>query len=133
MERNGDAIKKLISIQNTVKGMCIEAEIVQESMWNFGLIFGRSGSGTTTLLQFIVGLSKPTSGSMVRNCIRSNVEDVELAAVPCGFGNAIGNKIQQGGVGLRMRICGQIICFVNYHFSAHLDVVNRCNDCTLSS
>ncbi|CAI9302611.1 unnamed protein product [Lactuca saligna] len=69
----------------------------------------------------------------VRNCIRSNVGDVELAAVPCGFGNAIGNKFQQGGVGLRMRICGQIICFVNYHFAAHLDVVNRLNHCTLSS
>ncbi|CAH1438267.1 unnamed protein product [Lactuca virosa] len=63
-------------------------------------------------------------GVWVRNSIRSNVGDVELAAVPCGFGNAIGNK---GGVGLRMRIYGRIICFVNCHFAAHLDAVNRRN------
>lgn len=63
-------------------------------------------------------------GVWVRNNIRSNVGDVDLAAVPCGFGNAIGNK---GGVGLRMRIYGRMICFVNCHFAAHLDAVNRRN------
>lgn len=29
----------------------------------------------------------------VRNNIRDNVGDVDVAAVPCGFGNAIGNKV----------------------------------------
>ncbi|XP_076889266.1 type II inositol polyphosphate 5-phosphatase 15-like isoform X2 [Bidens hawaiensis] len=56
--------------------------------------------------------------------IRGNVGDIDVAAVPCGFGNAIGNK---GAVGLRMRIYGRIICFVNCHFAAHLEAVNRRN------
>ncbi|CAI9290332.1 unnamed protein product [Lactuca saligna] len=60
----------------------------------------------------------------VRNGIRSNLGDVKLETVPCGVGNAIGNK---GGVGLTMRIYRWIICFVNCHFAAHLDVVNRRN------
>lgn len=63
-------------------------------------------------------------GVWVRNSIRDNVGDIDVAAVPCGFGNAIGNK---GAVGLRMRIYGRIICFVNCHFAAHLDAVNRRN------
>ncbi|CAI9259320.1 unnamed protein product [Lactuca saligna] len=69
--------------------------------------------------RFWLESSNSEKDSRVRNCIRSNVGDVELAAFPCGFGNAIGNK---GGVGFRMRICGQIICFVNCHFASHLDV-----------
>lgn len=35
---------------------------------------------------------------------------------------------KQGAVGLRMRIYGRIICFVNCHFAAHLEAVNRRND-----
>ncbi|KAM0070136.1 putative phosphoinositide 5-phosphatase [Helianthus debilis subsp. tardiflorus] len=54
--------------------------------------------------------------------IRGHVGDIDVAAVPCGFGNAIGNK---GAVGLRMRIYGRIICFVNCHFVAHLEAVIR--------
>ncbi|KAM7502949.1 hypothetical protein LguiB_001853 [Lonicera macranthoides] len=61
----------------------------------------------------------------VRNNIRSHVGDVDVAAVPCGLGRAIGNK---GAVGLRMRVYGRIICFVNCHFAAHLEAVNRRND-----
>ncbi|GJV07094.1 type II inositol polyphosphate 5-phosphatase 15 isoform X2 [Tanacetum coccineum] len=63
-------------------------------------------------------------GVWVRNSIRDNVGDIDVAAVPCGFGNAIGNK---GAVGLRMRIYGRIICFVNCHFAAHQEAVNRRN------
>lgn len=33
----------------------------------------------------------------------------------------------QGAVGLRMRIYGRSICFVNCHFAAHLEAVNRRN------
>ncbi|KAF5770434.1 putative phosphoinositide 5-phosphatase transcription factor WD40-like family [Helianthus annuus] len=63
-------------------------------------------------------------GVWVRYNIRGHVGDIDVAAVPCGFGNAIGNK---GAVGLRMRIYGRIICFVNCHFAAHLEAVNRRN------
>ncbi|KAK7391861.1 hypothetical protein VNO78_20284 [Psophocarpus tetragonolobus] len=60
----------------------------------------------------------------VKNDIRFHVGDVEVAAVPCGFGRAIGNK---GAVGLRIRVYDRIMCFVNCHFAAHLDAVGRRN------
>ncbi|XP_071734720.1 type II inositol polyphosphate 5-phosphatase 15-like [Rutidosis leptorrhynchoides] len=63
-------------------------------------------------------------GVWVSNNIRDNVGDIDVAAVPCGFGNAIGNK---GAVGLRMRIYGRVLCFVNCHFAAHLEAVTRRN------
>ncbi|XP_024971665.1 type II inositol polyphosphate 5-phosphatase 15 isoform X1 [Cynara cardunculus var. scolymus] len=63
-------------------------------------------------------------GVWVRNSIRGDVGDIDVAAVPCGFGNAIGNK---GAVGLRMRVYGRTMCFVNCHFAAHLEAVNRRN------
>lgn len=33
----------------------------------------------------------------------------------------------QGAVGLRMRVYGRVMCFVNCHFAAHLEAVNRRN------
>ncbi|KAK2402457.1 Endonuclease/exonuclease/phosphatase family protein [Trifolium repens] len=60
----------------------------------------------------------------VKTNIRVHVGDVDVAAVPCGFGRAIGNK---GAVGLRVRVYGRIMCFVNCHFAAHLDAVGRRN------
>ncbi|KAL5580079.1 hypothetical protein UlMin_012521 [Ulmus minor] len=60
----------------------------------------------------------------VRNNLKAYVGDVDAAAVPCGFGRAIGNK---GAVGLRIRVFDQVICFVNCHFAAHLEAVNRRN------
>ncbi|KAF5482308.1 hypothetical protein F2P56_002890 [Juglans regia] len=60
----------------------------------------------------------------VRNNLRVHVGDVDVAAVPCGFGRAIGNK---GAVGLRLRVYDRIMCFVNCHFAAHLEAVNRRN------
>ncbi|CAH9137694.1 unnamed protein product [Cuscuta epithymum] len=60
----------------------------------------------------------------VRKNISRHVGDVEVSAVPCGFGHAIGNK---GAVGLRMRVYGRVMCFVNCHFAAHLDAVGRRN------
>ncbi|XP_042501597.1 type I inositol polyphosphate 5-phosphatase 12-like isoform X2 [Macadamia integrifolia] len=60
----------------------------------------------------------------VRTSLRPHVGDVDAAAVPCGFGRAIGNK---GAVGLRMRVHDRVMCFVNCHFAAHLEAVNRRN------
>ncbi|THU57097.1 hypothetical protein C4D60_Mb11t24180 [Musa balbisiana] len=59
-----------------------------------------------------------------RKSLRPHVGDVDAAAVPCGFGRAIGNK---GAVGLRMRVYDRMICFVNCHFAAHLEAVSRRN------
>ncbi|TVU04987.1 hypothetical protein EJB05_48134, partial [Eragrostis curvula] len=59
-----------------------------------------------------------------RNDLKPYVGDVDAAAVPCGFGRAIGNK---GGVGLRIRVHDRTICFVNNHFAAHLENVTRRN------
>ncbi|RID40335.1 hypothetical protein BRARA_J00389 [Brassica rapa] len=53
-----------------------------------------------------------------RKEIRTHVGDLDVAAVPCGFGRAIGNK---GGVGLRIRVYDRIMCFVNCHLAAHLE------------
>ncbi|CAL0299971.1 unnamed protein product [Lupinus luteus] len=60
----------------------------------------------------------------VKTSIRFHVGDVDVAAVPCGFGRAIGNK---GAVGLRIRVYDRIMCFVNCHFAAHLEAVSRRN------
>ncbi|KAL1221175.1 Type II inositol polyphosphate 5-phosphatase 14 [Cardamine amara subsp. amara] len=60
----------------------------------------------------------------VRKAIRAHVGDLDVAAVPCGFGRAIGNK---GGVGLRIRVYDRIMCFVNCHLAAHLEAVTRRN------
>ncbi|KAK3122199.1 hypothetical protein QOZ80_8BG0666350 [Eleusine coracana subsp. coracana] len=59
-----------------------------------------------------------------RNDLKPYIGDVDAAAVPCGFGHAIGNK---GGVGLRIRVHDRRICFVNNHFAAHLENVSRRN------
>ncbi|KAK8946590.1 Type I inositol 1,4,5-trisphosphate 5-phosphatase 12 [Platanthera zijinensis] len=63
-------------------------------------------------------------GAWARKNIRPNVGDVDAAAVACGFGRAIGNK---GAVGLRMRVFDRVLCFVNSHFAAHLEAVNKRN------
>ncbi|PIN06996.1 Inositol polyphosphate 5-phosphatase [Handroanthus impetiginosus] len=60
----------------------------------------------------------------VRKNLRTHVGDLDVAAVACGLGRAIGNK---GGVGLRLRVYDRIICFANCHFAAHLEAVNRRN------
>ncbi|XP_013605714.1 PREDICTED: type I inositol polyphosphate 5-phosphatase 13-like isoform X1 [Brassica oleracea var. oleracea] len=59
-----------------------------------------------------------------RKEIRTHVGDLDVAAVPCGFGRAIGNK---GGGGLRIRVYDRTMCFVNCHLAAHLEAVNRRN------
>ncbi|XP_030472272.2 type II inositol polyphosphate 5-phosphatase 15-like [Syzygium oleosum] len=60
----------------------------------------------------------------VRNTLKPHAGDVDAAAVPCGFGRAIGNK---GAVGLRIRVYDRIMCFVNCHFAAHTEAVARRN------
>lgn len=60
----------------------------------------------------------------IRSSIKGHVGDIDVAAVPCGFGRAIGNK---GAVGLRMTVYSRKICFVNCHFAAHLEGTNRRN------
>ncbi|XP_031129237.1 type I inositol polyphosphate 5-phosphatase 12-like [Ipomoea triloba] len=60
----------------------------------------------------------------VRKTLRTHVGDLDVAAVACGLGRAIGNK---GGVGLRLRVFDRIMCFANCHFAAHLEAVNRRN------
>ncbi|OWM86169.1 type II inositol polyphosphate 5-phosphatase 15 isoform X2 [Punica granatum] len=60
----------------------------------------------------------------VRKSLRPHAGDADAAAVPCGFGRAIGNK---GAVGLRIRVYDRIICFINCHFAAHIEAVTRRN------
>ncbi|KAK4489078.1 hypothetical protein RD792_004872 [Penstemon davidsonii] len=60
----------------------------------------------------------------VRKTLRTHVGDLDVGAVACGLGRAIGNK---GGVGLRLRVFDRIMCFANCHLAAHLEAVNRRN------
>ncbi|KAK1379430.1 Inositol polyphosphate 5-phosphatase [Heracleum sosnowskyi] len=60
----------------------------------------------------------------VRTTVRTFVGDLDAGAVACGLGRTFGNK---GGVGLRLRVYDRIMCFVNCHFAAHLEAVNRRN------
>ncbi|WOH12525.1 hypothetical protein DCAR_0832030 [Daucus carota subsp. sativus] len=60
----------------------------------------------------------------VRTTVRTYVGDLDAGAVACGLGRTFGNK---GGVGLRLRVYDRIMCFVNCHFAAHLEAVNRRN------
>ncbi|KAM7272817.1 hypothetical protein ACFE04_027481 [Oxalis oulophora] len=80
-----------------------------------GLTFERIGSRQLAGLLIAV---------WVRQDLKAHVGDVDAAAVPCGFGRAIGNK---GAVGVRIRVYDRIMCFVNCHFAAHLEAVNRRN------
>ncbi|TXG72976.1 hypothetical protein EZV62_001555 [Acer yangbiense] len=73
----------------------------------------------------------------VRKNLRTHVGDVDAAAVPCGFGRAIGNKLcmsclhllilltwpNQGGVGLRIRVYDRTICFVNCQLAGMLILI----------
>ncbi|KAG6388382.1 hypothetical protein SASPL_149807 [Salvia splendens] len=78
-------------------------------------VFERVGSRQLAALMIAV---------WVRKTVRPHVGDLDVAAVACGLGRAIGNK---GGVGLRLRVHDQLICFVNCHLAAHLEAVNKRN------
>ncbi|XP_057491389.1 type I inositol polyphosphate 5-phosphatase 12 isoform X2 [Actinidia eriantha] len=80
-----------------------------------GSTFERVGSRQLAALLIAIWVRKP---------LRTHVGDLDVGAVACGLGRAIGNK---GGVGLRLRVYDRIMCFVNCHLAAHLEAVNRRN------
>ncbi|EPS65573.1 hypothetical protein M569_09204, partial [Genlisea aurea] len=92
--------------------------------WWLDIIGKVLDNGSTFLLIGSRQLAGLLISVWVRSSIRRHVGDIDVAAVPCGFGRAIGNK---GAVGLRMRIYDRVFCFVNCHFAAHLEAVNRRN------
>ncbi|XP_047333664.1 type II inositol polyphosphate 5-phosphatase 15 [Impatiens glandulifera] len=96
--------------------------------WWLEMIDKTLGSGSGSSLSFERLGSRQLAGLVIAAWVRSNVKcnigDVDVAAVPCGFGRAIGNK---GAVALRMRVHGRTMCFINCHFAAHLEAVNRRN------
>ncbi|KAJ3681203.1 hypothetical protein LUZ60_015692 [Juncus effusus] len=63
-------------------------------------------------------------GAWARKNHKPHIGDVDAAAIPTGIGRALGNK---GAVGLRMRVYDRTVCFVNSHFAAHLEAVNKRN------
>ncbi|KAJ4805284.1 Endonuclease/exonuclease/phosphatase family protein [Rhynchospora pubera] len=63
-------------------------------------------------------------GAWARKNLRPHIGDVDAGAIATGIGRAIGNK---GAVGLRMRVYDRVMCFVNSHFAAHLEAVNKRN------
>lgn len=48
-----------------------------------------------------------------------------IASFPCK--KDADSWMSQGAVGLRMRVYDRIMCFVNSHFAAHLEAVNKRN------
>ncbi|CAH9125158.1 unnamed protein product [Cuscuta epithymum] len=80
-----------------------------------GSVFERVGSRQLAALLITI---------WVRKTLRTHVGDLDVGAVACGLGRAIGNK---GGVGLRLRVFDRLMCFLNCHFAAHLEAVNRRN------
>lgn len=63
-------------------------------------------------------------GAWVRRDLLPHVGDVDVGAVACGFGRALGNK---GAVAVRMRVFRRTLCVINCHFAAHTDAVARRN------
>ncbi|KAK0607295.1 hypothetical protein LWI29_012741 [Acer saccharum] len=84
---------------------------------------GKALEEGTTFERMVLG-SWQVCSLWVRKNLRTHVGDVDAAAVPCGFGRAIGNK---GGVGLRIRVYDWTICFVSCHLAAPLEAVARRN------
>ncbi|RAL47988.1 hypothetical protein DM860_016189 [Cuscuta australis] len=80
-----------------------------------GSVFERVGSRQLAALLITI---------WVRKTLRAHVGDLDVGAVACGLGRAIGNK---GGVGLRLRVFDRLMCFLNCHFAAHMEAVNRRN------
>ncbi|XP_031118495.1 type II inositol polyphosphate 5-phosphatase 15-like isoform X2 [Ipomoea triloba] len=104
--------------------MQVGLDVSSAGQWWLDMIGKTLDEGST----FVRVGSRQLAGLLIAVWVRSNVSrhvgDVDVAAVPCGFGRAIGNK---GAVGLRMRVYGRVICFVNCHFAAHLEAVGRRN------
>lgn len=63
-------------------------------------------------------------GAWVRKDLLPYVGDVNVGAVACGFGRALGNK---GAVAVRMRVFRRTLCVINCHFAAHTEAVARRN------
>eukprot|EP00850_Spirogloea_muscicola_P011526 SM000072S21160 [mRNA] locus=s72:58403:64831:- [translate_table: standard] len=63
-------------------------------------------------------------GVWVKRRLLPSVGQVEVGAVACGFGRALGNK---GSVGVRMLIDRRVLCFVNSHLAAHQEAVDKRN------
>ncbi|KAH9309596.1 hypothetical protein KI387_037507, partial [Taxus chinensis] len=63
-------------------------------------------------------------GAWVRRDLLPYVGDVDVGAVACGFGRALGNK---GAVAIKMRVFRRTMCIINSHFAAHTDAVARRN------
>ncbi|KAJ0972443.1 hypothetical protein J5N97_020402 [Dioscorea zingiberensis] len=107
------AAKETVGLEGSANGLWWLTAI--DKTLDEGISFVRIGS------RQLAGL---LVAAWVRKNLRPFVGDVDAAAVPCGFGRAIGNK---GAVGLRMRVHDRIFCFVNCHFAAHLEAVGRRN------
>ncbi|VFQ70598.1 unnamed protein product [Cuscuta campestris] len=104
--------------------MQVGLEVSSTAQWWMDMIGKTLDEGSTFVCVGSRQLAGLLIGVWVRRNISRHVGDVEVAAVPCGFGHAIGNK---GAVGLRMRVYGRVLCFVNCHFAAHLEAVGRRN------
>ncbi|KAF2292030.1 hypothetical protein GH714_000246 [Hevea brasiliensis] len=69
--------------------------------------------------------SRQLAGLLIAVWIRNNLKAMLGMLMLLQFHVALG--VQLGAVGLRIRVYNRIICFINCHFAAHVEAVNRRN------
>ncbi|GJP82479.1 hypothetical protein CLOP_g12734, partial [Closterium sp. NIES-67] len=78
---------------------------------------------------FVRIMSRQMAGILITVWARASfahlISDVEVGAVPRGFGRTLGNK---GAVAVRMSVCGRSVALISCHLAAHMDGVAKRND-----
>ncbi|CAI5465468.1 unnamed protein product [Closterium sp. Yama58-4] len=78
---------------------------------------------------FVRIVSRQMAGILITVWARASfaplIRDVEVGAVPRGFGRTLGNK---GAVAVRMSVCGRSVAVISCHLAAHMEGVAKRNE-----
>ncbi|CAI7907581.1 unnamed protein product [Closterium sp. NIES-54] len=78
---------------------------------------------------FVRIVSRQMAGILITVWARASfahlIRDVEVGAVPRGFGRTLGNK---GAVAVRMSVCGRSVAVLSCHLAAHMEGVAKRNE-----
>ncbi|MXX95840.1 MAG: ATP-binding cassette domain-containing protein [Gammaproteobacteria bacterium] len=116
-----DNTKACVTFENTHKKFgslvaldCLNLQIPRGSVYGF---LGPNGAGKTTAMRILVGISKPTSGS-VQVLDSNNIDDVR---------HLIGYLPEEKGLYKRMRVIDYIVYFGRLNGLAKKEAVKRAN------